>query len=556
MELDITRLLHDIDILLIFTVLAFGLLLGKVQLKAFTLGSTAGVLLVGLLFGYLEYDVTNQTESIGFMLFIFCVGIEAGPNFFSVMAQDGLRYMLLSLVVILLGLLACLLVQYLFGFKGSLAAGLFAGALTSTPSLVGAQDAILTRIPDLDAAGRELLINQLSSAYALSYVIGLVAIILLVRYLPKVLKMDLEQQANQLEQQRGFFRGRRAVRTPILRAYEVDEALEQQLRNRTLREIGLYEKTGLLLERIKRDGEVIVPDSETILQRGDRFAMVGYPTSHAKVDLSLLTEVFDPDLIEFEIATADVVVVRRYAAGKTLQELALESNWGCFAHALERGQVEVPLNRKVPLTKGDIVSISGEKLRLQELVEKIGFENKRSDVTDLLAFSIFFILGLVIGQFTLVLGDFSLSLGNAGGLLMSGVLMGYLRANRPSFGHVPQGALNMLKDLGLNVFMVSVGLSAGAGITEVFASSGWEIMLASLLIVLSALLSGYAFGRLVLGMNPALLLGAITGAMTSTPAMGILNESSRSSVPALGYVGTYAMANILLTLVGAMLVLL
>jgi putative transport protein len=140
--------------------------------------------------------------------------------------------------------------------------------------------------------------------------------------------------------------------------------------------------------------------------------------------------------------------------------------------------------------------------------------------------------------------------------LMSGVLMGYFRANRPAFGHVPQGALNMLKDLGLNVFMVSVGLSAGAGIIEVFSSSGWTIMLTALLIALSSLLLGYAFGRLVLNMNPALLMGAITGAMTSTPAMGILNETSRSSVPALGYVGTYALANIMLTLVGAALVLL
>ncbi len=123
MELDITRLLHEIDILLIFTVLAFGLFIGRISIGGFTIGSTLGVLLVGLLFGYFNFEVTNQTESIGFMLFIFCVGIEAGPNFFSVMAQDGLRYLLLSLVVIGSALMAGLASGAIFTYHWSVRYG-------------------------------------------------------------------------------------------------------------------------------------------------------------------------------------------------------------------------------------------------------------------------------------------------------------------------------------------------------------------------------------------------------------------------------------------------
>jgi putative transport protein len=498
-----------------------GLAFGRLEFRGVGLGATAGVLLAGLAFGYLGFSITNQTESLGFMLFIFCVGIEAGPNFFSAIAQDRLRYLILSVVVVVCGVLAALGMRWLFDMDSSLIAGLFAGALTSTPSLVGAQDAILTRLPELLDSERDALINQLSGAYALSYVIGMVGIMILVRYLPKLAKIDLAEEARSLAQKRGLFRGRRVVRTPILRAYQVDERLVQQLKGLTLREVGLYERFGLLVERIKRDGEVFDPDSETILQLGDRFALVGYPSSHAKLELTLLEEI-----------------------------------WGCFAYGLERGQVEMPLNRKMPLAKGDILSISGEKERLSQLVDKIGFENQRSDVSDLVAFSLFFVIGLLMGQLNIVVGALNVSLGNAGGLLVSGVLMGYLRANNPTFGHVPQGALNMLKDLGLNIFMVSVGLSAGVGIVDVFTNSGHGIVIAAVVILCSSLILGYVFGRVVLKMNPALLLGAITGAMTSTPAMGILNETSRSSVPALGYVGTYAVANILLTLTGALLVLL
>jgi putative transport protein len=556
MELDIARLLHETAALLLFTVLALGLLLGRTEIRGFRAGATAGVLTVGLVFGYLGFGLTAQTESLGFMLFIFCIGIEAGPNFFSAMAQDGLRYVFLSLVVVGCGVLMALGARWWFELEPSMVAGLFAGALTSTPSLVGAQDAILTRLPELTSGDRDALINRLSGAYALAYVVGLLGILVLVRYLPRFAGVDLAEEAGKLARQRGMFHSRRAVRTPILRAYRVDDRVAVQTEGKTLRELGLYERFGLLVERIKRDGEIIIPDSETVLQLGDRFALVGFPSSHAKIDLDLLDEVFDPDLIEFEIDSLDVVVVRSFAVGHAISELRLEADWGCFAHRLERGQVELPLDRKQVLAKGDVLSLSGEKARLVDLADKIGFVNQRSDVSDLVAFSAFFVLGLLVGQFQLVVGDMRLALGNAGGLLLSGVLMGYLRAVKPTFGHVPQGALNMLKDLGLNIFMVSVGLSAGAGIIEVFYSSGGGIVAAAFLILCAALLLGYAFGRLVLRMNPALLLGAITGAMTSTPAMGFLNEASRSTVPALGYVGTYAVVNILLTMTGTALVLL
>jgi putative transport protein len=554
MEINLIDLLQDNDALLLFTVLAFGLLLGRSRLGGFEVGTTAGVLLVALVFGNWGFDFAVQTESLGFMLFIFCVGIEAGPNFFSTFAQDGVRYVAIALVVALTGAAVTITLGFLLELEPALAAGMLAGALTSTPTLVGAQDAI-SQHPELQ--DRDAMISLISVGYAMTYVVGLVGLMLSLRYFPKLLAISVPEEARRMAASRGLgTMRRRNVRTPILRAYLVTAALAREIEGRTLREFGLYQEAGLLVERIKRDGKLIEPDSETVLQEGDRVALVGYPSSHARSGQDVADEVYDPDLLEFTMGTERVVLNKRDVVGKTLQDLDLEGQHGCFVDGVTRAQVELPLDRRLTLNRGDVLTVSGERNRLQRFADEIGFIDQRSDVSDLMSFSFFFVVGLVIAQFNVVLGQLSISLGNAGGLLAAGILMGYFRAKNPTFGHVPQGAINMLKDLGLNIFMVGVGLNAGGGIVEALMENGWVILLCACIIMLVPAITGYAFGSVVLKMNPALLLGAIAGAMTSTPGLKIVNDMANSSIPALGYAGTYTFSNVFLTLSGAAIVLL
>jgi len=373
--------------------------------------------------------------------------------------------------------------------------------------------------------------------------------------LPPLLGIDLREEAKKVAVARGLGSDRRRnVRTPILRAYLIDEAAAQQIAGRSLREFGMYENYGLLVQRIKRGGEIIEPDSETVLLQGDRVAMVGFPNGHARSDMRLAEQVYDPDLLEFQVRSEDVVVSKRTAVGKTLGELKLESVYGCFADGISRAQVALPLNQELVLNRGDVLTVSGERQRLQDFAPEIGFINQKSDVSDLMSFSFFLVLGLVIAQFALLIGDMRITLGNAGGLLASGILMGYFRARNPTFGHLPQGAINILKDLGLSIFMVGVGLSAGSGIVAALLENGLVILLSGLLIMLLPALAGYCFGHLVLKMNPALLLGAIAGAMTSTPGLKSVNELADSTIPSLGYAGTYTFSNVFLTLGGAAMV--
>ncbi|MGP4130728.1 hypothetical protein OJE16_13590 [Pantoea tagorei] len=161
----------------------------------------------------------------------------------------------------------------------------------------------------------------------------------------------------------------------------------------------------------------------------------------------------------------------------------------------------------------------------------------------------------MIGLITFQFSNFSFGIGNAAGLLFAGIMLGFLRANHPTFGYIPQGALTMVKEFGLMVFMAGVGLSAGSGINHGLGSEGALMLLCGLLVSLLPVVICYLFGAYVLRMNRALLFGAIMGARTCAPAMEIICDTARSNIPALGYAGTYAIANVLLTLAGTLIVI-
>jgi putative transport protein len=206
------------------------------------------------------------------------------------------------------------------------------------------------------------------------------------------------------------------------------------------------------------------------------------------------------------------------------------------------------------LNRGDILELCGEASRVAAAAEAIGFVAQESHKSDLTTFAFFFAFGLLIAQLSLVLGELNVTLGSAGGLLASGILLGHYRARNPIMGHIPQGAINILKDLGLGIFMVGIGLNAGEDFVRIILESGPHVVAAGLIIVLLPVSLGFLAGYFLLRMNAALLLGAIAGAMTSTPALEVINDMAKSNIPALGYAGTYTFANVFLTLGGAAII--
>ncbi|MFH0265056.1 aspartate:alanine antiporter [Vibrio rumoiensis] len=559
MNIDVASLLNQNPILLLFVVLALGLSIGKIRFGNFQLGNSIGVLLTALFMGNLGFVFNAEALTIGFMLFIYCVGIEAGPNFFGIFFRDGKHYFFLSLIVIVTATTLTYGLGHILGLDFGLTAGIMAGSMTSTPILVGAQDALnsgLGTIPE--SMQLSTVLDNLSVGYALSYLVGLTSMIMFAKLLPKLQKENLSDSAQRIAQERGLGgAGQRKVYLPIIRAYRVGQELIDWTGGKNLRELGIYRQTGCYIERIRRNGILAHPDGDAILQLGDEIALVGYPDSHARLNPSFRNgkEVFDRNLLDLRIAEEEIVVKSDSIAGKKLSDLNI-AEYGCFLNRVVRAQIEMPMDLNIVLAKGDILQVSGEKSRVLGLAERIGFISIHSQIADLLAFCSFFIIGLVFGLITMTFGQVTFGLGNAVGLLISGITLGYLRANHPTFGYVPQGALNMVKDLGLMVFMVGIGLSAGSNMLEYLSQVGLKIVGVSFIISVLPVVVAYLFGAYVLKMNRALLFGAIIGARTCAPAMDIVNDYAKSTIPALGYAGTYAIANILMTLAGTFIIIL
>ena len=202
-----------------------------------------------------------------------------------------------------------------------------------------------------------------------------------------------------------------------------------------------------------------------------------------------------------------------------------------------------------------MLHVTGPASRVEAAGQLIGHIEREVEQTDLVTFALGVTIGLLVGTWTVKVAGMSVGLGSAGGLLAAGLVIGYLRALRPTFGRVPGAARWIFMELGLTTFMAGVGLRAGSGIVETFAESGLGLVLAGVAVTSLPVAIGYLFGRKVLALNPVLLLGAITGSMTSGASLSIVTGQARSSIPALGYTGAYAFANVLLTVAGSVILL-
>jgi putative transport protein len=558
MKIDLYDLFKQSPALVIFMAIGLGYLIGKVNIRGFELGSTGGVLLVGLLFGHIGFDGHPLLGTIGFILFIYSVGFQAGPRFFNVLLEDGPRYIALSVVVALTGFVVAKLLALTFDLDSGFTAGILAGALTSTPTLVGAQNALDAGIavvgPGLTA---EILRQHISVGYAITYVFGTIGLILIVKFLPGVLRIDLVGASRQYAQDKGYSETEDTLITglPVVRGYQI---MDGEMVGKTRRVIEAMRELEFGLVRLMRDGKVIELELDDQVKAGDKVAILAPLERHAVLrDMPGLTPgILEPELLDSHITTQDVVVTHESAVSRPLRELRITEDFGCFVTKIRRAQINLPVDGDTTLMKADILTVAGDSQAIERLAGRIGSIEKDIKETDLVTFSFGIVIGLLIGLISLKIGSISIGIGSAGGLLLSGIIFGYLRASYPTFGRVPPAARYIIMELGLMFFMVNVGINAGGGVVEALISVGPVLILCGILVLILPVVVGYLFGTFFLKLNPALLLGSLTGAMTSTPALSALQDAAKSSMPALGYAGTYAFANVLLTLAGTLIMLL
>ncbi len=530
-----------------FVILALGYLLGKLRVGPLSPGPVAGVLFAGLLFGHFGFSMTPAVQAVGFALFIFSVGYQAGPRFFDVLRTDGLRYLVLAATVAVTGVLTAVVVAGFMNFEPGTGAGVLAGGLTSSPTLAAAQDAVRGgRVALPEGWSADQVVGNVATGYAITYIFGLAGLIMIIKLLPGLLGIDLAAESARLEADQDE---RRRFGEVGYRAYAVTNPGIPDMAMADLQK----QWDGFSWVRVRRGEQVFKPAELESLELGDIVTAMGGVGFLTYLQV-LGTDVTDRYLGKEPVETAQVVVTSRHAIGKTLQELAIPRQFGVYVEKLRRLNYAVPRTVDAQLLRGDVLTVVGPAGNVDALGEQIGFVERDRPETDLVTFAVGIAAGALVGTLSITIAGTPIGLGSAGGLLVAGIVVGFLRSLRPTFGRLPEAARWLLMELGLLIFMMGVGLRAGADIIETFQRAGPQLIMGGVCVTVLPVLAGYLVGRKVLKFNPAILFGAITGAMTSGASLAIVTRSAGSDVPALGYTGTYAFANVLLTIAGGLMI--
>ncbi len=543
--------------IVVFLALAIGYFIGKIKIFKFNLGSTAGVLIAALILGQMDIVVTPLLKTIGFALFIFCIGYKVGPQFFGALKKEGLKYIWLSLFVAVIGLVTAISLGKIFGFDKGTTAGLLGGAMTQS-SVIGTADGAIKHLA-VSAAQKTTLESNVAIAYAITYVFGVAGLVVFFKLVPRLMRINLKDEAMKLEKEMSggsdditksaeLFSWYKRLN---LRAYRV---INKNITQKTVKELEGMFPGKVAIDRIKRASQIIEPQPDTVIQSDDIVAIVGGRKEFLKADEMIGPEVDDRDVVDLIGEILDICVIKSQAAGKTLGEISAQHGHGCFLRKITRQGHEMPLAKDTIVHKCDVLQVAGSRKDVERLVGYLGYPERPTAATDLIMVGIGCAIGTALGLLSVKIMGIPITLGIGGGVLVSGLICGWLRGIHPTFGQIPTGAQWIFTDLGLNLFIACVGLTAGPKALHAIQTTGASIFIAGAILSLIPHITGIAFGRMVLKLNPVLLLGALTGAGTVTPALNALKEETGSSVPALGYTVPYAFGNVILTIWGTVIV--
>jgi len=537
----------------IFLALAIGYFVGKIKFLGLSLGSTAGVLLAALVIGQMNITVTPLLKAVGFALFIFAIGYRVGPQFFGALKKEGLNYIWISLVVAVTGLITAIALGKIFGFDPGTVAGMMGGAMTQS-TILGTADGAINNLP-ISAAQKAIYQSNIAVAYAITYIFGVAGLIVFFKVVPKLLRIDLKAEAKDLEAKMSG--GAMVPSNPELFSWYKRinlRAYKSNISGKAVKDIEGMFSGNMAIERIKRGNQIIEPMPDTIIQAGDEVALVG--NRHVLIQAAKIIgpEIDDKAVIDIVGEIIGVCVTNKAIVGKTLGQISQQHGHGVFLRKITRAGQELPLTRDTVLHKCDVLTVAGASKEVEAFIKYIGYPERQTMKTDLIMVGLACVIGTLIGLVSINVLGVPVTMGVGGGILVVGLVCGWLRAVHPTFGQIPPGAQWIFTDLGLNLFIACVGLTAGPKAVQAIQTTGASVFIAGAILSLMPMIVGLIFGRLVLKLEPVLLFGALTGAGTVTPALNALKEEVGSSAPALGYAVPYAFGNVILTVWGTVLV--
>lgn len=560
----IVQTLRDNPAIAIFLTLGIGFWIGRFKYKTFSLGTVTSVLLVGVLMGQLNIPVPGPLKQVFFLLFLFAIGYSVGPQFFASLRGSGLKQVLFAVVMCAIVLATTIVVAKLFHYNTGEAAGLFAGAQTISAVIGVADDTIQTL--NVSDADKTSWTNIVPVAYAVTYIFGTIGSAWILGTLGPMMLGGLKKVRQQTEDlERSMNQDPTASDPALINAYTPVEYRAYKAENEyfttghTVNELEEYLRSQgrrLFVERVRSGNNTVMqPTPDYMIHQGDEIVLSGRREFIIEDESWIGHEISDAALLSFPVEQIPVMVASKHVVGTTVSDFRNASGTrNVIISSIKRGGVEIPVLAQTRLERGDVITLNGPAQSVNATAAYIGYADKPTTASDMVFVGLGIAIGALIGAITLHLGGIPVSLSTSGGALIAGLVMGWLRSKRPTFGRIPDSAVWIFNNVGLNMFIAVVGISAGPTFVSGLAQVGWQLLLAGAIATTVPLLVGLWIGAKVFKFHPAINLGCVAGSRVTTAALGAIQDSLQSTVPAMGYTITYAIGNTLLILCGLVMV--
>lgn len=528
--------------LLYAIVIAIGVYLGKIKIGGISLGVTF-VLFAGILAGHVGFtgpkEILTFVQDFGLILFVFMIGLQVGPGFFESFKKGGVTLNMLSASAILLNILVMFGCYYLFFDTSNpnnlpMMVGTLYGAVTNTPGLGAANEALLSVFPN----GAPSIANGYACAYPLG-VVGIIGATILIKYICKINTADEEEQLNEED-----------AANPHAKAHNMHLRVENAyITGRTLREVSEFLNRDIVCSRLLHNGEVSIPNSKTKFEVGDELLVVCAEADAEAIKAFIGPEVeaeWDREKDEVQhFVSRRIVVTRPEMNGKTLGKMHFSSVYGVNVTRISRQGMDIFAGRNHHFHVGDKILVVGPEENVNRVAEIMGNSVKRLDAPNIATIFVGIMVGIIFGSLPFAIPGMPvpLKLGIAGGPLIIAILIGRFGYRMKLVTYTTTSANMMLREIGLVLFLASVGIKAGAGFWDtVVQGDGLKYVGCGFLVTVIPIFIIGTIARLKFKFNYFTIMGMLAGTYTDPPALAYANASCSKEAPAVGYSTVYPLS--------------
>ena len=531
-------------------VIAAGVLLGRVKIFGVSLGVTF-VLFVGILirhFGLaIDAPILNFMKEFGLILFVFSIGMQVGPGFFSSFKHEGIRLNFLAIAIIALNIIVTLAIYFLDGsIEMPMLVGILSGAVTNTPGLGAAEQALSQLYQD----GIISEVPKIALGYAVAYPLGVIGIILAMILVRLVFRVKYADETAMIEKENAD-----SLLIPHVVTYKVENKL---IVGRTLSDLGVMINRNFVVSRIKRNDEIIIPSSDVVIEHNDLLLTVLSEPDEEALSAFIGPKIeMDWKAIPAPVVSRRILVSKEEFNGRKIGSLRLRMGYRLNVTRVNRAGVDLLASPNLSLQVGDRLTVVGKIEDIERLAEHLGNSMQRLNQPNIFTIFIGILIGIVFGSIPFAIPGMPvpLKLGLAGGPLIVAILIGRYGYKMGLTTYTSTSANLMLREVGICMFLASVGIGAGSEFVATVKSGGLMWILWGFLITFIPLLIVGLFGRGYYKLNYYTLSGLMAGSYTDPPALAYSNKVANNDAPAVAYSTVYPLSMFLRVLTAQILVL-